>query len=135
MKAVSLLLLRFSLGLLMLIWGVDKILNTQHAVDVSKGFYFDLFSAPLLLQVFGVLQCVLALLILVGLFRRFTYPVLIIITAVTLIGVMRSVIDPLGLFLEGTNVLFFPSLGIFASALTLFAFQAEDRHAMDSRAG
>ncbi len=132
MKAASLLILRVSLGLLILIWGVNKIINTGHAAAVSKGFYLDLFSQPVVLQAFGVLQSIVAIAIIVGFMRRFTYPVLIALAGITLIAVWRSIIDPLGLiFAEGTNVLFFPSFTVFAGSLVLLAFKEEDTLSLD----
>jgi putative oxidoreductase len=133
MKVISLLLLRVSLGLLMLLWGLDKLVNVEHGLRVSGSFYFGFFNSAALLQGFGVFQCVLGLLILLGIFGRFTYPVLLGITGVTLLGVWRSIVDSWGWYLEGSNVLFFPSLIIFAAALVLQAFRAEDLLSLDAR--
>ena len=133
MKAFSLLLLRISLGLLMLLWGLDKLVNVEHGLRVSESFYFGLFNSAALLQGFGVFQCVLGLLILLGIFGRFTHPALLTITGITLLGVWRSIVDPWGWYLEGSNVLFFPSLIIFAAALVLQAFRAEDLLSLDAR--
>ena len=133
MKPASLLLLRVSLGLLMLLWGADKLVNVQHGLQVSEGFYFGLFSSAALLKAFGVLQILLGLLIVLGAARRIAYPALAVVTGATLIGVWRSVVDPWGWYLEGANVLFFPSLIIFAAALVLAAHQAEDALSLDAR--
>lgn len=132
MKAVSLLLLRISLGLLMLFWGLDKLVNVEHGLRVSEGFYLGLFNSASLLKVFGVFQILLGLLIVLGALGRYTYPVLIAITGITMLGVWRSIVDPWGWFLEGSNVLFFPSLIIFAAALVVLAFRAEDRLSLDA---
>ena len=133
MKPASLLLLRVSLGLLMLLWGADKLVNVQHGLAVSEAFYFGLFSSASLLKAFGVVQIVLGLLIVLGAARRIAYPALAVVTATTLVGVWRSVVDPWGWYLEGSNVLFFPSLIIFAAALVLMAHQAEDALSLDAR--
>jgi uncharacterized membrane protein YphA (DoxX/SURF4 family) len=133
MKTRSLLILRVSLGLLMLIWGVDKLLNVKHGLIVSKHFYLDAFSNAVLLQAFGVAQMALGALILLGVARRFVYPALLAITGVTLLGVWRSVVDPWGWWLEGANVLFYPSLIIFAGSLVLWAFADEDRLVVGAR--
>jgi hypothetical protein len=37
------------------------------------------------------------------------------------------VVDPWGWYLEGANVLFYPSLIIFAASLVLWAFMDDDR--------
>ena len=68
----------------------------------------------------------LGLLVVLGLLRRVTCPALLAVTAVTLVGVWQSVVDPWGWHLEGTNALFVPSLIIFAAALVLLAVRDED---------
>ena len=127
MRTKSLLLLRISLGLLMLIWGVDKLVNVQHGLKVSQHFYFGAFNSAVLLKAFGVAQMLLGVLIVLGLARRVAYPLLLAVTGVTLLGVWKSVIDPWGWYLKGGNALFYPSLIIFAAGLVLWAFQDEDR--------
>ena len=110
MKAASLLLLRGSLGLLMLIWGADKLVNVDHGLAVSERYYLGAFSSAALLRAFGVAQLALGALVLLGVARRYAYPVLLAVTGATLLGVWKSVVDPWGWYLEGANVLFYPSL-------------------------
>ena len=135
MKTASLLLLRVSLGLLMLIWGVDKLVNVQHGVAVSERFYLGAFNSAALLKAFGVAQMALGALIVLGVGRRLAYPALLAITGVTLLGVWRSVVDPWGWWLEGANALFYPSLIIFAASLVLLASIDDDRLALGRRRG
>jgi uncharacterized membrane protein YphA (DoxX/SURF4 family) len=127
MKSTSLLFLRVSLGLLMLIWGVDKLVNVKHGLEVSRYFYFGAFDSAALLRAFGVVQMALGALVVLGLARRLAYPLLLAVTGVTLVGVWRSVVDPWGWYLEGANVLFYPSLIIFAASLVLWSFRDDDR--------
>ena len=134
MKARSLLLARVSLGLLMLIWGVDKLVNVQHGLEVSQYFYLGAFNSAVLLRAFGAAQMALGALIVLGVGRRFAYPALLAITGATLLGVWKSVVDPWGWYLEGANVLFYPSLIIFAASLVLWAFRDEDRLVVGRRA-
>jgi putative oxidoreductase len=127
MRARSLLLLRLSLGVLMLIWGVDKLVNVKHGMKVSEHFYLGAFNSEMMLKAFGVLQIALGALLLFGIARRYTYPALLAITGTTLLGVWKSVLDPWGWYLKGGNVLFYLSLIIFAAGLVLWAFRDEDR--------
>jgi putative oxidoreductase len=127
MKAKSLLLLRISLGFFLVIWGLDKLADVKHGIGVSDWLYFGLFSNATLLKAYGVVEIAVGILIVLGLFRRLTYPVLLAITGVTLLGVWKSIIDPWGWWLEGTEALFYPSIIIFAASLVLWSFQAEDR--------
>jgi len=111
--------LRLSLGYLLVIWGVDKLVNPAHGLAVSSRFYFGLFSLPWLMTAFGVAQVTLGALVMAGLWKRYTYPAVVAITGMTVIGVWRSILDPWGWWLTGSNALFYPSLIIFAAALVL----------------
>ncbi len=133
MKHVSLLALRVSIALLVLIWGLDKIVDTEHAIGVSDAFYFGILSVGALMPALGVAQVAVALLALVGLFRRFVDPLIFLINLGSLLSVWRSIIDPWGWFLEGTNALFFPSLIVAAGCLVLIAFQDQERLVMDRK--
>ncbi len=72
MKANSLLFMRITLGVLMLLWGVDKLINVQHSAAVSHKFYLGVASLPLLLHL-GALQMLLGLAIVLGYLRRIAY--------------------------------------------------------------
>ncbi len=133
MKAWTLLFLRISLGWLLVIWGADKIFNAEHGVAVANKFYFGFLASERLLPIAGILQILLGLAVVAGLFRRWVYPVQILFNAASLLAVFASVIDPWGWFIEGTNALFYPSLIIFAGSLLLIAYRDEDKLALDNR--
>ncbi len=132
-KDFSILLLRFSIGLLLVFWGIDKLVDTAHALSVSDTFYLGLFSYEILLQIFGVLETLIGFAIIIGLWRKYVYPLMIIINLVSALGVWKSIIDPWGWYLEGTNVLFYPSLIILAGSLVLYAFREFDKVSMDNK--
>lgn len=125
-KAYTLLFLRCALGLLMLVWGADKLANPSHGMAVADRFYFGLFGARTLMPVLGIAQLALGLLVILGIARRYVYLALAAVTGLTLVGVWRSVLDPWGWYLGQTNALFFPSLIIFAGVLILVAFRDVD---------
>lgn len=133
--AVALLLLRVSIGALMLVWGMDKFVNPDHGMKVAERFYFGLMSGRPAMAVLGAIQVGLAVLVLAGALRRFVYPLVAAATGMTLLGVWRSIVDPWGWYLEGTNALFFPSLTIFAAVLVLITQRDTDRFAVHPYAG
>lgn len=112
-------LLRVSMGYLLVIWGVDKLVNPGHGLAVSDRFYLGVFSVPGLMPLLGVGEAVIGALVIAGVWRRYTYPIVVAISAITLAGVWRSIVDPWGWYLNGTNALFYPSLIIFAASLVL----------------
>lgn len=115
------LLLRISLGYLLVIWGADKLVNPKHGLNVSEHFYFGLFSLPRLMPILGFAEIILGVLVIAGFWKRYTYPALATVTGMTLVGVWQSIVDPWGWYLDGANALFYPSLIIFAAVLVLLA--------------
>lgn len=135
MKHRTLLLLRVSLGLLMLIWGVDKLVDVEHGLGVAERFYLGVGAEAGILAALGVLEMLLGVFVILGLMRRIAYSALVVVCGITALGVWRSIVDPWGWWLEGTNVLFYPSLIILAGALVLWAFVDHDRISLDARRG
>ncbi len=133
MQRSALLLLRISLGGLMVYWGIDKLINVSHGVTVAEKFYGGASVSTAVMQGFGVAQVLLGVLIVIGLLRRLTYPLLLLVTGTTLLAVWQSIIDPFKRLTTGGNLIFYPSLIIFAGALVLLAFREQDGLALDAR--
>ena len=133
MKAFPLLLLRLSLGWLMVVWGVDKLTDPDHGRAVAESFYLGLGSGGTFLTVAGVFQVLVGLLVVVGLFRRLTWPILAIVNGITLLAVWKSIVDPWGFWLEGGNLVFYSSAVIFAGILVGWAAVEEDTLSLDAR--
>ncbi|MEX2466516.1 MAG: hypothetical protein WD995_06370 [Gemmatimonadota bacterium] len=133
MKKWSLFLLRLSIGLLVFWWGLDKITNPEHALGVSDAFYFGILSQAWLLPILGAAQMLVAVAYIVGFQRHWVDWVVTLINTGSMLGVWKSVLDPFGHVLEGTNALFFPSLTVFAGCLVLIAFRGEEELVLDRR--
>ncbi len=134
MKASTLLLLRVTLGGLLVWWGLDKLVQVEHGVAVAERFYWGVGTGRRWLQVAGVLELLLGALVMLGLWRRWAYPATVALTGVTMLGVWRSVLDPWGWVLADTNVLFYPSAIVWAASAVLWAFRDADRLTLDRRA-
>jgi uncharacterized membrane protein YphA (DoxX/SURF4 family) len=132
-KAWSLFLLRVSTGLLLVFWGLDKLVNVEHSLRVAERFYLGVGATTWFLNAFGVIEILLGILVVVGKWRRITYPAMLAIFTVSGLSVWKSIVDPWGWVFEGTNALFYPSFIIFAGALVLWAFREQDRMALDAR--
>ncbi len=126
MSGAARAMLRVSIGYLLVIWGVDKLVNPAHSLAVSDRFYLGAFNFPVLMPVFGVAELILGGLVILGMWRRYTYSVVVVFAAITAAGVWRSIADPWGWYLEGANALFYPSLIILAASLVLLADEWQD---------
>ncbi len=138
LKPISLLLLRIGTGLLLSIWGLIKIAAPEASIGVSETYYGGALSLAALQLPLGVLQVLLGLSVVLGLFRKITYPVQSIVLGLGLLAIWKYILDPLGLYLlseETREVLFFPSLTVFAATLVLLAFREDDRLSLDARLG
>ena len=122
----ALLLLRASCGLLLAVWGADKLLDERHGIQVAAAFYGGVAVPPALMTLFGAAEVALGVAVALGLWRRVTYAALLAVTGTTLLAVWKSVVDPLGLVFADARLLFHPSLIIFAAALVLWTFRDGD---------
>ena len=133
MKRWGLFLLRVTTGWLLVLWGIDKFQNVEHGQAVAEAFYLGIGTQAAVLYIFGAIEILLGALVIVGMWRRRVYPVAFVVLLLTALGVWRSIVDPWGWFLEGSNVLFYPSAIIAAGALLLWGTIDEDAMALDAR--
>ena len=129
MKAYTLLFLRITTGLLIAIWGLIKILSPQIAAKVSDKYYGGAISSDALQMPLGFLQALFGVVIILGVFRKVIYPLQSIFLGFGLLAIWKHIFDPLGLYLltpATSQVLFFPSLTVFAATLILIAFKEDD---------
>jgi len=138
LQAASLLALRVTTGFLLIWWGLAKAMNPGLGNLVSNTFYGGLFSFEMLQLVFGIAQTALGALVVLGLFRRVTLPLQLVINAFTALSVWYALIDPFGWYLPVERPfqfshLFYPSAIVVAACVLLIAFRSADRYALDNR--
>ncbi|WP_419938909.1 DoxX family membrane protein [Candidatus Palauibacter sp.] len=135
MKRWGLLLLRVSTGWLLVMWGFDKFLNVEHGQRVAESFYLGIGAQAVVQNVFGGLEILLGLLVVAGLWRKRAYPVTFVVLLITALAVWKSILDPWGWVLDGSQVLFYPSIIIFAGAMVLWGTMDEDEMTVDALLG
>jgi putative oxidoreductase len=137
-KAASLLFLRVSTGLLCVIWGLIRIGEPKAGVGVNSKYYGGLLADVSWQTPWGAFMLVVGLLTILGLLRKYAYPLQAAILCVGALAIWKYLLDPLGLYLltrETSQVLFFPSLALAAATLVLLAFKGDDRYALDVKLG
>jgi putative oxidoreductase len=137
-KAASLLFLRVSTGLLCVIWGLVRIAEPKAGVGVNTKYYGGLLADVSWQMPWGVFMLIVGLLTILGLLRKYVYPLQAAILCVGALAIWKYLLDPLGLYLldrETSQILFFPSLGIAAATLVLLAFKGDDAFALDNKLG
>ncbi len=135
MKALSLLLLRVTTGLLLVIWGLIKIGAPDAAIGVSDKYYGGLLSEAGIQMGLGIAEALLGLLVVLGLFRAIIYPLQFAVLLIGAGAIWNYIIDPLGLYLmtrETANVLFFPSTTVAAASFVMLMFRSDDALSLDA---
>lgn len=134
MKAKSLLFLRVSTGLLLIVWGLVRVAKPEIGAHVSEKYYAGLGAAHWVQLGWGAALLIIGSLTLVGLWRRLIYPLQALVLVSGALSIWKYLLDPLGLWLldrESSQILFFPSLAVAAASLVLLAFVEEDRLSAD----
>ena len=118
---ISLLLLRLSLGLVMMVWAFDKILNPGHGTAVFEGFYGLSGLGEPVITAIGVVQGMIVLAFLLGFARTWSYGAVLFMHAVTTLVSWSAYLQPL------KNILFFAAWPMLAGLIALFLLRHEDR--------
>ena len=119
--ALSLLLLRLSLGLVMMVWAFDKILNPSHGAAVFEGFYGLSGLGESVITTIGVVQGLIVLAFLLGIARTWSYGAVLFMHAVTTLVSFSAYLQPL------KNILFFAAWPMLAGLIALFLLRHQDR--------
>jgi len=135
---ISLLIMRIGTGALLVVWGLVRVAGGM-GEGLADKYYGGVGSQATLQLAYGYAEIALGLLVILGLFRKFT----LIGSAVILVGgaipIWRHFLDPFGQYLfanpDDANILFFPSITVAGAALALIALRSHDTLALDSLFG
>lgn len=127
--ANSLLVLRLTVFLVMLMWTIDKFVNVEHATAVYERFYLVGGLGPGLMAAIGVIELIVVLGFLVGYQKRFTYGAVLLFHAVSTLSSYRQYLSPF----ETPNLLFFAAWPMLGACLVLYYLRDMDTRATLSR--
>jgi uncharacterized membrane protein YphA (DoxX/SURF4 family) len=136
MKAISLLLLRLSTGIYLMLWGFMKLGAKDKAVGVSEKYYDGLLSGDLVNYSVGAVEMLIGLLVVLGLFRSVAYLGQLAFYFVGAAAIITSLVDPFGLYLaDSARLTFFPSWTLLFASLVIIAFKSDDTMSLDAKRG
>ena len=118
----SLFCLRISVFVVFFVWGLDKILNPQHASQVFQTFYFSPSFGPNVSYALGGVQLAIAVGFLLGFKKTLTYGAILLMHLVSTVSSYQQYLAPY----DGVNVLFFAALPMLAACLALFLLRDQD---------
>lgn len=126
--AIGLLLIRIGIAAVFLMWTIDKFVNPDHAAKVFEKFYkIPSLSASLSYAVGGV-QLLLVGAFVFGLFRTWTYGLILVMHAISTFSSWQQYIDPW----TYPHLLFFAAIPMLAACITLWLMREFDTYSIDA---
>jgi uncharacterized membrane protein YphA (DoxX/SURF4 family) len=133
MQAISLLLMRLSTGIYLILWGIRK-LDTEGAAKLSNKYYDGMISGETVSLSLGGLEIITGLLVCLGLFRKIGYWSQVAWYFIGILPIYAYILDPFGLYLiEEARLTFFPSTTLLFASFVLIAFQKYDTLSLDHK--
>jgi len=131
---------RISLGMLLVVWAVQKLLKPGMSSFLADKFYGGILSGETLHYIANGAQLIIGVLVVIGLFRKFVLPIQSVILAVTAVAVWYAILDPFNWYIAfddgfAFSHLFYPSIIAFFASLIMIAKRGEDRWAVDTKLG
>jgi uncharacterized membrane protein YphA (DoxX/SURF4 family) len=117
---VALFILRLGLGAFLLLFGIDKLVAPATTVEVFAHFYGLIVSHGMAYGA-GVLEILLSLALLAGLWRTLSYGLGLLLHAVSTLATYQELLSPFG-----TNHLFLAAVPVLAAFLALFLLRRHD---------
>jgi putative oxidoreductase len=125
----ALLILRVTLGVFLLQWGVEKFVVPQSSASIWTDFY-GLSVPQALSYLFGAIEIAIAACLFLGLYRTVAYGAALALHAVTVVVSWRQLLDPWG---DPVNHLFIASVPVLGALAALFLLRHWDRGIFDQK--
>lgn len=116
----SLFSLRLGVFIVMFVWTLDKFINPGHSSKIFQHFYGVSGVAESMVYVLGALQLVLVLAFLMGIKKRFTYGLVLLLHAGSTFSAFANYLDAFN------NLLFFAAWPMLAACFALYLLRDED---------
>lgn len=126
----ALLILRVALGVFLLVWGLEKFIITPQSVAIYDYFY-GISASDVFAYVLGSLESLLALAIMIGAFRRWSYGIGLLVHSATTVATIRLIVDPWGLISGEPQHLYFAAVPILAGFMALYLLRDLDYFSFD----
>ncbi len=116
----SLLALRLGVFIVMFVWTLDKFVNPAHAAAVFEHFYGLAGFSKEIFYALGAAQLVLVLAFVIGLKKRLTYGLVLVLHGLSTFSSYKQYLDAFN------NLLFFAAWPMLAACLALYLLRDAD---------
>lgn len=131
----ALTILRVALGIFLLVWGLEKFIVTERSVAIF-GYFYGVSASAAVTYVLGALESLLAVAIIIGAFRRWSYGIGLLVHAATTIATAGLIVDPWGLVSGEPQHLYLAAVPILGAFAALYLLRDLDCFSFDAwRAG
>ncbi|TWT01654.1 DoxX family membrane protein [Reyranella sp. CPCC 100927] len=122
----ALLVLRITLGVFLLQWGVEKFVVPQNTTAIW-GYFYGLNVSQSVGYVFGVAEIAIALCLFLGLFRTIAYGAAVALHTLSVVVSWRQLINP---WADDFSHLFIAGVPVLGAMIALFLLRHWDRGVM-----
>lgn len=116
---ISLFLMRVTVFLVMLVWTIDKFTDPGHGARILEGFYYIGGAGETVIMALGAIEMVLILAFVAGMWKKYTYGIILILHSLTTFSSWKQYLD--------MNLLFFAAWPMFAACVALYLLRNLDR--------
>ena len=120
--AQSLILLRYGVGLVFLMWTVDKFINPEHTISVFERFYKIPGLGITAAYAIGFVQLLFVIAFLTGAFKKYSYGFLFILHTLSTLSTYSKILDPW----SPPNLLFYTAVPMLAALWALWSLRELD---------
>ena len=127
----SLALLRVSLGAFLLVWAVMKFVVPKGTIGIFRKFYGVNIDADIAL-ILGSLEAALAILVIIGLWRTWSYGLAVLVHGFSQTAVWRETLDPWALYLsDKPKMLYWAGVPVAAAFIVIWLLRKQDKWSLD----
>ncbi len=119
---LALLLLRIGVFIVFFIWTLDKLLRPEHAASIFERYYFFSGLGRQAAYLIGSVEMLLIIGFVLGLAKRVTYGVVLILHALSTLATFAKYVTPF----EAHNLLYFAAWPMLAACVTLYLLRDAD---------
>ena len=145
----TLFILRVTLGIFLLQWGIEKIFFTSFSININRVFYGEIVpGTQTVWQIIGVLEVLLAVSIIAGFQQRWTYLIGFIVHGISTVSSWERLINPyatqmISMQARGPEFFPYPFNHLFMTAVPVLAAfwliyrlrESDTMFALDHRGG
>ncbi len=118
---ISLAIIRISTAIFFLVWSLRKLIQPESTQKIFSSFYFMEIS-PIFSYIIGIIQTLIVLAFMVGLFKLWTYGGLLGMHLVSVLSTYERLLNPY----ESPNTLFWAAVPALGGLIALFLLRDQD---------